>query len=178
MTVKFSDWIDGLVATTSTVAPADKFALVTDFPQTKAITSANLTNSLITSVLTTDGDILTRIGGNAARVNRAGLAGDPAFVNRYVERTILTSDGDLFTRSGGVITRISRDDLATNLANNTAFTTKYLQTAATELSDLTDIDTSGAVQGSILVYDNAASTWLPSAIIDQFPIPLILALGG
>lgn len=178
MTVKFSDWIDNLVATTSTVAPADKFAVVTDFPQTKSITSANLANALVTSVLTTDGDLLTRASGTAVRTTRNALASDSAFVNRYVERTILTSDGDLFTRSGGVITRISRDALASNLANNVAFTSKYLQTAATELSDLNDIDTSSAVNNSVLVYDGGSGTWLPSSILDLFPIPLILALGG
>jgi hypothetical protein len=208
MTVKFSTWIDSLVPVATTLAATDKIAIVTDAPDSRAITRDNLARAVYATVMTTDGDLITRSGGEPSRVTRSGLANDAAFTNKYTQLTTLTTDGDLYTRAGGVVTRITRASLAddtaftdkytqlttlttdgdlytraggvvtritrASLADDTAFTSKYLTSAATVLSDLTDVDTVGAVEGSILVYDATGTEWVVGAPVD--PIPLILAL--
>jgi hypothetical protein len=172
MSVKFSTWIDSLVPSATTLAPTDKFAVVTNAPDSRSITRDDLARSLYSTVMTTDGDLITRAGGQPTRITRSGLANDNAFTSKYVQVTTLTTDGDLFTRAGGLVTRITR----ANLADDTAFTSKYLTSAATVLSDLTDVDTAGAVAGSILVYDAVGTEWVVGS--PPTPIGLIIALGG
>jgi hypothetical protein len=174
MTVKFSTWIDSLVPVATTLSATDKIAIVTDAPDSRAITRDNLARSVYATVMTTDGDLITRSGGEPTRITRSGLAAsiaptladDAAFTNKYTQLTTLTTDGDLYTRAGGVVTRITR----ASLADDTAFTSKYLTSAATVLSDLTDVDTVGAVEGSILVYDATGTEWVVGAIPAAAPV--------
>jgi hypothetical protein len=166
MTVKFSTWIDSLVPVATTLSATDKFAIVTDAPDSRAITRDNLARAIYATVMTTDGDLITRSGGEPTRITRSGLADDTAFTNKYTQLTTLTTDGDLYTRAGGVVTRITR----ASLADDTAFTSKYLTSAATVLSDLTDVDTAGAVEGSILVYDFTGTEWVVGSIPAADPV--------
>jgi hypothetical protein len=156
MTVKFSTWIDSLVPVVTTLAATDKIAIVTDAPDARSITRDNFARSVYATVMTTDGDLITRVGGEPARVTRSGLSNDTAFTSKYTQLSTLTTDGDLYTRAGGVVTRITR----ASLADDTAFTSKYLTSAASSLNDLSDVDTSGAVGGSILVYDSVGTEWV------------------
>jgi hypothetical protein len=123
MTVRFSTWIDSLVPAVTTLSATDKIAVVTDAPDTRAITRDDLARAVYSAVMTTDGDLITRSTGNPTRITRSGLADDSAFTNKYTQVSTLTTDGDLYTRAGGSVTRITR----TNLANDVAFTGKYLQ---------------------------------------------------
>jgi hypothetical protein len=166
MTVRFSTWIDSLVPAVTTLAANDKIAIVTDAPDSRSITRDNLAKAVYATTMTTDGDLITRSGGNPTRITRSGLADDSAFTNKYTQLTTLTTDGDLYTRASGVVTRLTRSDLA----DDTAFTSKYLTSAATVLSDLTDVDTSGAVEGSILVYDATDTEWVVGAIPAADPV--------
>ena len=74
------------------------------------------------SVLTVDGQLLTRAAGVLAPVTRANLAADTAFTEKYVAGSVLTVDGQLLTRAGGVLAPVTR----ANLAVDTAFTEKYV----------------------------------------------------
>jgi hypothetical protein len=159
MTVKFSTWIDSLVPVATTLSATDKIAVVTDAPDSRAITRDNLARSVYETVMTTDGDLITRSGGEPTRVTRSGLANDAAFTDKYTQLTTLTTDGDLYTRAGGVVTRITR----ASLADDTAFTSKYLTSAATVLGDLTDVDLAGLSDGDYIRYDSATGDWLPEA---------------
>jgi len=123
MTIRFSTWIDSLVSVATTLSATDKIAVVTDAPDTRAITRDNLAKAVYDTVMTTDGDLITRAGGNPTRVTRSGLADDSAFTNKYTQVGTLTTDGDLYTRASGSVTRITRS----NLADDSAFTGKYLQ---------------------------------------------------
>lgn len=151
MTVKFSTWIDSLVPVATTLAATDKIAIVTDAPDSRAITRDNLARSVYATVMTTDGDLITRSGGEPTRITRSGLAAsiaptladDAAFTNKYTQLTTLTTDGDLYTRAGGVVTRITR----ASLADDTAFTSKY--------TALTTIDAKGDLY--VGTADNAVS---------------------
>jgi len=166
MTIRFSTWIDSLVPVATTLSATDKIAIVTDAPDSRSITRDNLAKAIYSTVMTNDGDLITRSSGNPVRITRAGLADDSAFTNKYVQLSTLVTDGDLYTRAGGVVTRITR----ASLADDTAFTSKYLTTAATVLSDLTDVDTSGAANGSILVYDGTGTEWVVGSIPSAPPV--------
>jgi hypothetical protein len=197
MTVRFSTWVDSLIPTVTSLASTDKVAVVTNAPDTRAISRDNLFKSVYVSVLTEDGDLATLSGGNPVRITRSSLANDTAFTSKYTTLATLTVDGDLYTRTSGVVTRMSRSDLANDtaftskyatlatlttdgdlytrasgvvtrltrasLADDIAFTSKYLTTAATSLGDLSDVDTSGVVNGSTLVYDGTGTSWVVGA---------------
>lgn len=74
------------------------------------------------TILTTDGDILTRISGAVARITRANLAADSVFSNLFVSKSVLVTNGDILTRAAGIPALITR----ANLAADTAFTSKFL----------------------------------------------------
>lgn len=57
------------------------------------------------SLLTADGQLLTRVGGVPAPITRAALAADPALSATYVAQGTLTADGDILTRAGGAPAR-------------------------------------------------------------------------
>lgn len=111
MTVKFSTWIDSLVPVATTLAATDKIAIVTDAPDSRAITRDNLARSVYATVMTTDGDLITRSGGEPTRVTRSGLANDAVFTSKYVTLSNIDAKGDLLVGTA--------DDTLTRLAVGT-----------------------------------------------------------
>lgn len=76
----------------------------------------------VESVLTTDGDILTKNAGILARITRINLALDTAFTSKYAPiAQALTVDGNVSTRVAGAPGEITR----ANLANDSAFVSKF-----------------------------------------------------
>lgn len=111
MTVKFSTFIDSLVPVATTLAATDKFAIVTDAPDSRAITRDNLARSVYATVMTTDGDLITRSGGEPTRITRSGLANDAVFTSKYVTLSNIDAKGDLLVGTA--------DDTLTRLAVGT-----------------------------------------------------------
>lgn len=151
MTVRFSTWVEGLVPTTTLLSANDKIAVVTDAPDTRSITRNNLAKSLIASVLTTDGDLVTRTGGEAARITRASLADDQAFVNRYIPRSLATTKGDVIAGLGGG--SVARLPVGTNshvLTADSSSSTGLMWAPASDASKLplTGGDLTGALTGT------------------------------
>jgi microcystin-dependent protein len=94
--IRFSDWIKDNVQNVTFVSPTDKIILVSDLPVTKTINREDMSQSLIKTVLTTSGDLVTlSSGGDAVRLTRASLASDTAFTSKYVDRTGSTMSGQL-----------------------------------------------------------------------------------
>jgi hypothetical protein len=108
MTVKFSTWIDSLVPVATTLSATDKFAIVTDAPDSRAITRDNLARAIYATVMTTDGDLITRSGGEPTRITRSGLADDTAFTNKYVTFSTIDAKGDLLVGTANdTLTRLA-----------------------------------------------------------------------
>jgi hypothetical protein len=95
MTVRFSTWIDSLVPAVTTLSATDKIAVVTDAPDTRSITRDDLARAVYSTVMTTDGDLITRSNGSPTRVTRSGLANDSAFTNKYLQLSTVDAKGDL-----------------------------------------------------------------------------------
>jgi hypothetical protein len=173
MTIRFSTWIDSLVPAVTTLSATDKIAVVTDAPDTRAITRDDLARAVYSTVMTTDGDLITRSNGSPTRVTRSGLADDAAFTNKYTQVSTLTTDGDLYTRASGVVTRTTR----TTLANDSAFTNKYLQLSTVDakgdlLIGVTDnvVDRLAVgIDGQLLVVDSSATAGVKWDTISATP---------
>lgn len=166
MTIRFSTWVDSLVPSASLLAANDKIAVVTDAPDTRSITRNNLARSVFATVMTTDGDLVTRSGGEPTRVTRSGLANDSAFTSKFIDRNVFNNDGQLLTRASGSLTVINRSDLA----DDSAFTSKYIQQSVLTTDGDVVTRSGGAVARvtrSALADDAAfSSRYVPRSLVD------------
>jgi hypothetical protein len=183
MTIRFSTWIDNLVPTVTTLSSNDKLAVVTDAPDTRSVTLGNLASSLFGTVVTTDGDLITRSGGVATRLTRSGLANDSAFTSKYVTVDTLTAKGDLFVRSNSSISRVAVG------SNNQVLTADSSQATGVRWAAASDVTklplTGGTITGSLTLTGSLAlsgaltgtsSTFTQSLSAQNF-VPAVSALG-
>ena len=177
MTIRFSTWIDNLVPAVATLSANDKLAVVTDAPDTRSITLGNLASSLFGTVVTTDGDLITRSGGVATRITRSGLSNDPAFTSKYVTIDTLTSKGDLFVRGDSSVSRIA---VGSNNQVLTADSSQPLGIKWAAASDVTKLPlTGGTITGALTItgtLTGTSSTFTQSLTAQNF-VPSVSALG-
>jgi hypothetical protein len=100
MTVRFSTWIGSLVPSVTTLSSTDKIAVVNDTPEARSISRDNLARAVYATVMTTDGDLITRSSGNPTRITRSNLANDAAFTSKYVALDTVDAKGDLLVGNG------------------------------------------------------------------------------
>jgi hypothetical protein len=117
MSIRFSTWVDGLVAPVTSLTSEDKIAVITNAPETRSISRDNLVRSVFAAVLTSDGDLVTRAGGNPERITRTALAGDAAFTTRFLQQSVLNADNVILTRTAGAPAAITRSALFNSMVN-------------------------------------------------------------